>query len=277
MNRFEFFDLIGYVGLSKESPDGNYIIGFRDGHQEKGRLTLVKDKKILFEKKLERPNDCKVSNDGFVICCDWLDSMDLAGEFLVYNERGDEIIRYRTQANLGYCQISPDSKFAIVETYNSNNDDGNKIFIFDLLKGELLNKIAKPLAYNEALIDTGNMVIALTDFNKLIYKVDFHGNPVNFEDYYKKMISEGTPDAVIRFFNGHLAEQRHKDENYLKALLDESNSGKEYLKLDYIYREIGECYEAKGDIENTIFYWEKAVDINPKIGVKRKLSKLKYQ
>lgn len=275
MNRFEFFDLIGYVGLIRQSPDGNYIIGFRDGHQKTGRLTLVKDREILFEKLLQRPNDCKVSNDGFVICSDWLDSLDLSGEFLVYNNQGDEVVKHRTKANLGNCQISSDSRFAIVETYNSDNDDGNKIFIFDIINGGLLNKIAKPVAYKEALIDTDNMVISLTDFKDHIFKVDFHGNPLNFRDYYNEKISIGASDDVINFFIRNLPDKRHQDKNYLNALLNESNSGKDYIRLDYIYREIGECYEAKGDVENTIFYWEKAMEINPKIGVKRKLARLK--
>lgn len=277
MNRLEFFDLIGYVGLMEQSQNGEYLIGVRDAHLEAGRLTLVKNGDILFEKILQRPNDCKVSNDGFVICSDWLDSLDLCGEFLVYNNQGDEVVKHRTKANLGNSQISSDSRFAIVETYNSNNDDGNKIFIFDIINGSLLNRIAKPVAYKEALIDTDDMVISLTDVKGHIYKVDFHGNPINFKDYYNEKIRKGAPDDVINFFRGHLPDKRHQDKNYLNALLNESNSGKDYIRLDYIYREIGECYEAKGDLENTIFYWEKAVEINPKIGVKRKLSKLKSE
>jgi len=44
---------------------------------------------------------------------------------------------------------------------------------------------------------------------------------------------------------------------------------------DKIYRMIGEYYKAQGDIKNTIENWDKAIKINPKVGVKRKLEALK--
>ena len=44
-----------------------------------------------------------------------------------------------------------------------------------------------------------------------------------------------------------------------------------------IYRKIGEFYEKKGNLSKTIDYFEKAMKINPKIGVKRKLSTYKEQ
>ena len=47
------------------------------------------------------------------------------------------------------------------------------------------------------------------------------------------------------------------------------------LERDVIYRKIGEYYEASGDTIKTIENWEKALTINPSVGIKRKFDSLK--
>jgi tetratricopeptide (TPR) repeat protein len=44
-----------------------------------------------------------------------------------------------------------------------------------------------------------------------------------------------------------------------------------------IYRRIGEYFEDKGELSNTVLYFEKAIEANPKIGVKKKLTKYKQK
>jgi tetratricopeptide (TPR) repeat protein len=41
------------------------------------------------------------------------------------------------------------------------------------------------------------------------------------------------------------------------------------------YRTAGEVNEAMGQTDNAIKYYEKAIELNPKVGVKRRLSALK--
>lgn len=54
----------------------------------------------------------------------------------------------------------------------------------------------------------------------------------------------------------------------LAAHLDSSQQAR-------IYRKIGEIFEEKEDYVKTVFYFERAISANPKIGIKRKLSKYK--
>ena len=72
-------------------------------------------------------------------------------------------------------------------------------------------------------------------------------------------------------------EIKLKDPKYLelltKALTDKDASYS--FGKDKIYRMIGEYHEANGDVAKTIENWEKAMQINSKSGVKRKLDILK--
>ncbi|QLG43976.1 hypothetical protein [Costertonia aggregata] len=101
---------------------------------------------------MERPNDCKVSNDGIVICCDWLNWTELSGCFKIFDSFGEELISIKTKANLGNSSISLDSKIALVETHNSDNEDGDKIFLFDIPNRNLIAKLDRPTSFVKAKI-----------------------------------------------------------------------------------------------------------------------------
>lgn len=57
------------------------------------------------------------------------------------------------------------------------------------------------------------------------------------------------------------------------ALVD--NDASYSFGKDRLFRMMGEYFEANGDIQRTIDNWEKAIEINPKVGVKRKLDTLR--
>ncbi len=72
-------------------------------------------------------------------------------------------------------------------------------------------------------------------------------------------------------------EVNFKDKNYLDllTLATKDKEAKYAFGADRIYRLIGEYHEANNNIEQTIANWERAISINPKVGIKRKLDKLK--
>jgi hypothetical protein len=275
-------DITGFLGNKEYSPNGDFCVSFIDGHYEndkwkKGNIALVKDKKLLFKKKLHRPNDFFVSNDGIVIGCDWLNSDALTGKFLILDSTGEELFTKKTTANLGNCAISDNSQIALFETYNSDTNDGDKIFIVDILQKKIINKFERPTSFSNAIIDTEAKRIKLKNHKGFIFEIDFEGNQTNVEEYKNHILTKGSVYDKLCVFADKPYEAKLKDPKYLELLtkaltdIDATNS----FGKDKIYKMIGDYYEANGNIEKTIENWEEAFMLNPRVGVKRKLEVLK--
>jgi hypothetical protein len=273
-----FEDVTGFYGTDQYSPNKLYCVSYCDGHYDNdkwknGDIALVKGKTLLFKKKIQRPNDCYVSNDGIVICCDWQNSDALTGKFLVFDTTGEQIFSKKTTANLGACAVSDNSKIALFETHHSDTDDANKIFIVDIQQKQIIHKFQRPASFNNAFIDTDNKRIKLKDHKGFSFEIDFDGNQTNKAEYENQVMTKGSVYDRLWLYSDKADEVKLKDPSYLdlldKALTDKDASYS--FGKDKIYRMIGEYYEANGDIPKTIENWEKAMQINPKIGVKRKL------
>jgi len=277
-------DITGFYGNKQYSTNKTFCVSYADGHYNNdkwkiGNIALIKDNKLLFKKKVQRPNDCFVSNSGIVICCDWLNSESLVGKFLIYDAAGEEIFSKKTTANLGNCAISDNSEIALFETHNSETNDGDKIFIVDIAQKEIIKKFERPVSFNDAKIDTDCKRIKLKDNKGFVYEIDFDGNQTNESDYENQILTKGSVYDRLCLYADKPKEVKLKESKYLelltKALTDEDATYS--FGKDKIFRMIGDYHEANGNIDKTIENWEKAFSVNPKVGVKRKLDILKKQ
>jgi hypothetical protein len=277
-------NIAGFYGTKQYSSNQLYCVYYADRHYENnewknGDIALIKEKTLLFKKKLQRPNDCFVSNDGIVIACDWLNSDELTGEFLIFNSKGEELFSKKTTANLGNCAISDNSQIALFETHNSNTNDGGRIFIIDIPQKQVIRTIERPASFNSAKIDTEAKRIELIDHKGFTFEIDFEGNQTNAEEYENQILTKGSVYDRLWVYAEKPDEIKLKDQKYLELLtnaLTDDDASYSFGK-DKILRMIGDYHEANGNIEKTIENWEKAFSVNPKVGVKRKLDALKKQ
>jgi hypothetical protein len=281
-NSLENEALVGFYGIEQFSPNKKYSVVFTDGYFEndkwqKGQIAILHGKELLFKKIIERPHDCCISNNGITICCDWLNSDDLIGNFIVLDQSGKQIFSKKTSANLGSCGISNDGKISIFETYSSDTEDANQIFVIDIEKGKIISKFNRPTSFNKTKINTEKSLIGLIDNRNFTYEVDFFGKQTNKEEFDTLILKKGSIFDKFWFYSEKPNEEKFGDENYLDILhkATKDKDTKYSFGLDRIYRMIGEYHEANNDIKKTIDFWEKAIEINPKVGVKRKLDKLK--
>lgn len=275
-------DLVGFYGTEQFSPNKMFCVVYSRGYYENdkwidGHFAVVHDKKLLFKKRIARPNDCYVSNNGISICCDWLNTNNLEGQFTVFNHTGEQIFQKKTTANLGFGSISDDGKIAIFETYNSKTEDSNQIFLIDIENCTVLNKFDRPYSFVKAQIDTEKSIIELIDNKKFIYKIDYSGNQTNKVEYELQILEKGSIYDKLYFYSKKPDDEKYQDNSYLHTLTKaiKDKDANHSFGLDRIYRLIGEYHKANGDFERTIENWEKAIEINPKVGVKRQLEKLK--
>lgn len=275
-------DLAGFYGIKTYSEDKTFCITTNSGYfqNEKwvnGKIALFKDNQLLFKKELERPNDSTVNNKGTVICNDWLNSDELTGINYIFDKFGNKLFSLKTLANLGICQISEDSKIGLFETHNSDNEDGNKIFLIDIESREILEKFERPIYFRKTIIDTNRKEINLKDKDNFDFLIDYKGNQLNEKNYDKKILQNGNVRDIIFHFEEKREEIKYNHTEYLTFLnkILKLNNEENPYGTDLIYRNLGEFYEKKGNISKTIECWEKALEINPKVGIKRRLGKYK--
>jgi hypothetical protein len=270
------FDSLNFFGTIVPSENNEYLVGFEEGESErsKGKILLIKNNEVLFQKRLYRPNDGVVSNNGCIAICDYLSwDSNLGGMFYIFDEKGNEIFTKKTTANLGKCFISYDSRYAIFETYGSPTDDSNKIFVINVFERRIISKFDRPFSFVEAIIDSLKERIKLISNSRFIFEIDLLGNQINIEEYKKSIHDKGDLLEKIRCLEEYEANKLLANTDYINYLLEslkDENVLYSYGK-DRLLRRIGEYYEFHGDIDNTIKYWKEAIKLNPKIGVKKKL------
>lgn len=277
-------DIVGFYGTENFSQNKKFCVVHSGGHYENdkwknGQFAVLSGKKLLFKKRLERPNDCHISNNGISICCDWLNTDDLAGKFIAFDQTGKQIFSRKTTANLGSSGISNDGKVAIFETYNSSTEDADQIFVVNLEQGAISSKFDRPIAFIKADFNTEKELIKLIDNRNFTYEVDYQGNQTNKDEYDAQILEKGSIYDKLWFYSDKPDEIKFKDKDYLDLLFKatKDKDAQYSFGLDRLYRMIGEYYEANNETSKTIEYWEKAIEVNPKVGVKRKLDKLKSE
>lgn len=269
-------------GTEEFSNDKTFCVVFADGFSEsdkwtKGTVGLLKNGKQVFTKKFDRPHDCKVSNNGTVIICDWGNTDKLAGDFIVLDEKGNEIFIRVVKANIGTCTISNDGHYSIFETYSSDTEDSNKIFVIDIKNKSEINSFERQFAFIKADIDTTQKQITLIDNSNFEFITDFNGNQLNKKELEESILNKGTIlDKLIFLEGNYLINELFNRSDYegllIKALSD--NDACYSYGQAKLYKVLGQLYLERNEIEKTIDSWGKALEINPKVGVKKKYDKL---
>lgn len=228
-----------------------------------------------------------ISNNGNFFLSDKhrFSAYDNEGNLLVQNDFESELLRIR---------ISNDGNYAACVTFGDERViDSNTLFFFSLERkerdwGHKLN----PNRPNGLHFDLTNQILyAIYDLyhNKRLslvkgevrYGYSFNGDFLDAARFEKERI-----DFLSDYSKLNLAEKKIKEldiSNSDVALYDEIldllNSIDDESKNTQaeVQRCIGEMYYKKGDYTLAIENFENALSLNPKVGVKRKLTKLKQR
>lgn len=271
-----------FFGTEEFSSNRTYCVVFSDGYEEnnkwtKGTVGLLKNGKQVFAKRFDRPHDCKVSNNGMVTICDWGNTDKRTGDFLVLDETGNEIFRRIAKANLGTCSISTDGHYAIFETYSSDTEDSNKIFIVDIKSKTEISSFDRPFAFIAADIDTEQKQIKLIDNSDFEFITDFNGNQLNKKELEETILKRGTTLDKLIFLESNYSPNELINKSEYEGLLIKALSDKDAsysYGQDKIHKVLGQLYLERNETEKAIDHWGKALEINPKVGVKKKFDSL---
>lgn len=245
---------------------------------------LLEDQKIILKMYLPRPANGKVSNNGSFILNSGIDrSNELKGRFIAYNKAGKELVNHRFTANLGANSLSNDGRYAVCQTWYSDTKDGHTVTCFDLINGKLLWQKTPETRVADA-IEFSHNAENLIFINKGIgnFRYSMTGELLDKTRWYEARIKHGTGFELIEIANQKLVNMgENNNSTSLEEVLDLYLMAVKRIDSNYFlakaHRKIGEIYELMGKINKTITHFEKAQEYNPKIGIKKKLQKLKLE
>jgi hypothetical protein len=249
-------------------------------------VLLVKNSKIVLAIPTNNTTQIAVANDGTVIsACETAGTRmeNLESNFEAITEAGECVYATRLGALILNLQIAPDGSHAAVQLANSFHEDAGKLFLFDLRKKTQAFSI-HPLngwAKNGYLFDTQQKTTTLLYDNGLQLIYTFSGELINPEDFEQHKLLHGGPWELLEMATKAFKEATldNKPVSSQKALKLVERAISKITEspnlLAQAHRLAGEVFESEGDKHNAIKHFEKALEINPKCGIKKRLAALK--
>ena len=184
-----------------------------------------------------------------------------------------------------YCN---NGQYIICQLGNSNSQDASTVAMFDVLQGRLLwQKVPEIWVADYFELDIQNEIIcfgykywSLSDEQEEIkfrYKLD--GTFIDYEAWYSFRLRQGNGFQILEIADEKSKQICYENTNDVTALLELYFLAAERLIehpyfCSNVYRKIGEIYERVNSIEKAIENYKIALELNPKVGVKRKLKNL---
>jgi hypothetical protein len=272
---------IDMVGERTTSPDGRYTLVWQDrfwieGSVVEGRYVLIDGDAIVVDGRMERPQDGKVADNGTFILNDWGDSQQLSGTFHAFRSDGRTIVSRSYSANLLNNGLSRDGRLAVCQTCNAPaSPDSSILTLFDLAAGAEVARWAPESGWAKGyeFPHGGDRVRMLRgDRPSLDYSLagDFLDRRLWLEDevrrgtlyVIRKALGEGEAATGLTF------EDLRKG---VKAALAE---GDERFEAE-AWRLLGEIEESASNAGAALDAYDKALAVNPKVGVAKRAAALR--
>lgn len=272
-----------FMGLSAKSPNNRFTIAWADGGPDQsriGRYVLLDRSHVVAEGKLARPNDGKVANNGVFILNDWGSIETLSGTFRAYRPDGKLILKRQFKANLYNNGLSQDGRLAVCQTANSSDEnDSARLTIFDLDKGVEVACFAPPSGWASAYsFPTDGQTVELHYRDRGQYAYRLNGEFIDRQ----KWIDDGLRAGDLYLIESLFADcgrkpreemARHFLEAVKAGLLAKRNADPRTQAR--LIRIAGECFDSQGAADLALTWYDKALALDPKIGVKRRASALR--
>lgn len=274
-----------FTGECHQSPKGKFILAWKY-QNENGKYILLEKGKIKLQAKMRHPDNGMVSNSGVFILSD-MTSKGMYGIFHIINADGETLVKQRCKANLGPTGISDDGRFAVCQALESTGrSDSCKLFFFDIKDRKLLWKKVPETVGTERnwaksyRFDTKKKILYLIHDKNRAYRYTFEGTFLDSKLYRHDCISAGSNIEFLEAIKGLKVElSENTDLREYDALITPLEKGlKRFSDKDSkskIHRVLGEILHLQGNDAEAIKHFETALKLNPKVGVKRTLEKLK--
>ena len=277
-------DSQGVTWAVSSSPDGRWAILTRDvddgdhnpGHRTSGpgRYRLVEGSVTRCEGRLDRPNNASVANTGSFVVADWLFTDDLACRVLIFTELGTVIVDERFGANVLETSISDDGRYAAVQLANNPDrpDLDALLTVWNLAAPtRLWSKALEGGRAESMVIDPVAGVLRASSRSAEWTAYDLATGATDLEAIRAAVLRSGNGFEVIDLVEEEVsagALTRERAEVLTAACELAVPKLSEYPNYQaHALRLAGEIAERQGDPDATLRYWDRALAIDPKVGI----------
>jgi hypothetical protein len=298
-NHLEIANL-DFFGQWAISPNRRFIVSWMDAEpgahcggarqHGKGVYMVLDEGCATLRGRLERPNHGVVSNTGVFAINDWLFARTMSGVFYVISPAGEVLVKYDTRANLCACGISDDGRFAVCQTLSSDCEThSRKLHLFDVQTGKLLWRLTPECDLAHSLsFDVDEGVLFLHFFDRgLSFRYSLDGDFLDGAKY-----EQWRRDELEAHPNGYLLAVEAAEQLAAIDAVDAARA--DYSKVTRLlnraigthmpdsakarcYRVLGEIAEKQGKPAEAISHFNKALALDPKVGLKLRVCKLQQE
>jgi len=287
-----------FFGKTHISPDKRWIVGCCDsdgngagGFRDKGygRVLLLdyQNDHVVFElANIARPVAAAIANTGRFIVHDACFGAGLQSELIAVNPDKTEVYRRHFKAIIFSLEISKCGRYAVVQTCNAPSEDGNILSVMDLQTKTILFSLTPSTGwasrYKFKVGDDGRLLSLSCEHRGIGWFSYSHDGTFNDAcAYLKARLEKG--DYSLKILAARELLDSSVDKENARIVLDVLESaiseGSD-VRSDWCataHRIRGEAFEILSDPANALSAYETAMSLNPKIGVKRRLTALKKQ
>lgn len=277
---------LDFYGQWALSPNGRFRLVWRDGDDEgthggyrmsgPGQVLLLEEDRLVAKVRSERPNDCRVADNGNFIVNDWRFGDGLKGRFLAFRADGSRILAQDLEANLSNNGLSGDGGLAICQTAHAPGDDGCKVLLFDLEAGKLLSAWhPEQGSARDYGFDPGHNWCELRYDDGSAVRYGLDGVMLDREAWLQDRIGRGDVriiEQLLKEKGGGLTEEEAAN---LIAGLEVAIAGDQWHFQARGARFKGEILERMGRNAEALAAYEQALLLDPQVGAQRRADKLR--
>ena len=283
-DRFVHIDELDLSGSIVTSPNGRFAIvvgsvfggdGDYDSRTRDGAFAVLEGGLLRVSGTAERPQEGKVADSGAFVISDWLHGDGLKGRFLGFHPDGSLAFAHEFSANLGVNGLSAEGRYAACQTYRSpDSPDSCIVGLFDLEQGELLARISPQCGTAQSFEFDGaqrHIHILTTDGDRETY--GFDGAMVDRDAWLDRRIARGDLKVIGDLLKAGGLGAALVDK--LRAGLSRAQTEGETWAQARALRLDGELLEAIGCPQEALAAYDRALLLDPQVGVSRRADKLR--
>ena len=244
------------------------------------KLFLFSNNEILYTiDNLFFVKNADISNNGYIIVSGSFNKNEDEEYVVIFNPQGEKQFNTSVKTRIFNLAISHSGETCIFQTCNSmiSEEDNGKIVIIDITNKRIISKFESPLGWPDSYVFYENNKQVLLEYNNNNILFSFFGEFLEPNKIPEKQLS---PYDIFYSLETSFAQISESTEhNIIQNLYNQ------YYSICYsdftpnvaslTYRHIGELALLLNKKIEALDFFEKAININPKIGLKKKIAELK--
>jgi tetratricopeptide (TPR) repeat protein len=291
-----------FFGQYSRSPNGRYTVAWSDSDRQRGvggfrlrgegEYLLIDGEAVIVSGRLQRPNDGKVGNNGTFIINDWEFGDGLKGTFYAFDCLGSSVLSKHFAANLYNNGLSQNGDLAVCQTAASDCGDGGILTVFDLMHRSAIAQWIPESGWASAYEfdkDRGRIWLvyrgrSYADYPEPKWAYSFEGNFLDRERWILDKLKWGDFTTLIMTVKARVTGNLEPVEvAEARSLLSSLRAALEKGATQYpdwhaeAQKLLGILHERVQEPSEAIKCYEMALELNSKIGVKRRLAALRKE